>query len=68
MAMFFTETPNAETTVMYQHIKVPEGGQKITVNPDFSLNVPHNPIIRFGNNIYFGKIVPKIGGQEKLSL
>jgi demethylmenaquinone methyltransferase/2-methoxy-6-polyprenyl-1,4-benzoquinol methylase len=23
--------------------------------------VPRNPIIRFGNNIYFGKIVPKIG-------
>ncbi|CAB4659443.1 unannotated protein [freshwater metagenome] len=26
------------------------------------VGVPHNPIIRFGNNIYFGKIVPKIGG------
>ena len=25
------------------------------------VGVPHNPIIRFGNNIYFGKIVPKIG-------
>ncbi len=32
---------------MYQHIKVPEGGQKITVNTDFSLNVPNNPIIPF---------------------
>ena len=32
---------------MYQHIQVPEGGQKITVNADFSLNVPHNPIIPF---------------------
>jgi len=32
---------------MYQHITVPEGGQKITVNPDFSLNVPHNPIIPY---------------------
>jgi isocitrate dehydrogenase len=32
---------------MYQHIHVPEGGQKITVNADFSLNVPHNPIIPF---------------------
>jgi isocitrate dehydrogenase len=32
---------------MYQHIKVPESGEKITVNPDFSLNVPHNPIIPF---------------------
>ena len=25
------------------------------------VGVPHNPIIRFGNSIYFGKIVPKIG-------
>ena len=32
---------------MYQHIKVPAGGQKITVNADFSLNVPHNPIIPY---------------------
>jgi isocitrate dehydrogenase len=30
---------------MYQHIKVPATGQKITVNQDFSLNVPDNPII-----------------------
>ena len=32
---------------MYQHIKVPAQGQKITTNPDFSLNVPNNPIIPF---------------------
>ncbi|MRW93070.1 NADP-dependent isocitrate dehydrogenase [Duganella sp. FT80W] len=32
---------------MYQHIKVPVNGQKITVNPDFSLNVPDNPIIPY---------------------
>lgn len=25
------------------------------------VGVPHNPIIRWGNSIYFGKIVPKIG-------
>ena len=25
------------------------------------VGVPHNPIIRFGNNIYFGKVVPRIG-------
>lgn len=25
------------------------------------VGVPKNPVIRFGNNIYFGKIVPKIG-------
>jgi isocitrate dehydrogenase len=32
---------------MYQHIKVPANGQKITVNKDFSLNVPDQPIIPF---------------------
>jgi isocitrate dehydrogenase len=32
---------------MYQHIQVPSGGQKITVNDDFSLNVPDHPIIPF---------------------
>lgn len=31
---------------MYKHIKVP-AGEKITVNADFSINVPHNPIIPF---------------------
>ncbi|MEO7135763.1 MAG: isocitrate dehydrogenase (NADP(+)) [Vicinamibacterales bacterium] len=32
---------------MYQHIKVPEGGQKIVVNPDYSLHVPDQPIIPY---------------------
>jgi len=32
---------------MYQHIKVPTDGQKISVNPDYSLNVPDNPIIPY---------------------
>jgi isocitrate dehydrogenase len=32
---------------MYQHIKVPSTGQRITVNKDYSLNVPVNPIIPF---------------------
>jgi isocitrate dehydrogenase len=31
----------------YQHIKVPAAGQKITVNADFSLNVPDEPIIPY---------------------
>tara|TARA_Y100001933_G_scaffold162382_1_gene160707 strand:- start:8112 stop:9368 length:1257 start_codon:yes stop_codon:yes gene_type:complete len=31
----------------YQHIKVPSGGEKITVNADNSLNIPDNPIIPF---------------------
>ncbi len=32
---------------MYQHIKVPVNGEKITVNADFSLNVPDRPIIPY---------------------
>ncbi|ALK96375.1 isocitrate dehydrogenase [Massilia sp. WF1] len=32
---------------MYQHINVPTEGQKITVNPDFSLNVPDQPVIPY---------------------
>ena len=32
---------------MYKHIKVPEGGSKITVNPDYSLNVPDQAIIPY---------------------
>jgi isocitrate dehydrogenase len=32
---------------MYQHIKVPTQGEKITVNRDFSLNVPDRPIIPY---------------------
>ncbi|MDR0588062.1 MAG: NADP-dependent isocitrate dehydrogenase [Burkholderiales bacterium] len=31
----------------YQHIQVPTDGQKITVNADFSLNVPDFPIIPY---------------------
>jgi isocitrate dehydrogenase len=31
----------------YQHIQVPAGGEKITLNADHSLNVPKNPIIPF---------------------
>ncbi len=31
----------------YQHIQVPNDGEKITVNDDLSLNVPNRPIIPF---------------------
>jgi isocitrate dehydrogenase len=33
--------------MQYEHIVVPAGGQKITVNTDSSLNVPNKPIIPF---------------------
>jgi len=32
---------------MFQHIKTPSVGEKITVNADFSLNVPDQPIIPY---------------------
>lgn len=32
---------------MYQHIKIPATGEKITTNADYSLNVPNNPIIPY---------------------
>ena len=31
----------------YEKIQVPTDGQRITINPDSSLNVPDNPIIAF---------------------
>ena len=32
---------------MYQHIKVPANGEKISVNSDSTLNVPDHPVIPF---------------------
>jgi isocitrate dehydrogenase len=64
---------------MYQHIQVPEGGQKITVNPDFSLHVPHQPIIPYivgdGTGVDITPVMIKVvdaavakayGGQKKI--
>lgn len=65
---------------MYQHIKVPAKGKKITVNPDFSLNVPDDPIIPFiegdGTGIDVTPVMIKVvdaavakayGGKRKIS-
>ena len=64
---------------MYQHIKVPSAGQKITVNADFSLNVPDQPIIPFiegdGTGFDITPVMMKVvdaavakayGGQKKI--
>ena len=32
---------------MYQHVSVPAGGAKINVKPDFSVEVPDNPVIPY---------------------
>ncbi|MGV3655267.1 MAG: NADP-dependent isocitrate dehydrogenase [Noviherbaspirillum sp.] len=65
---------------MYQHIKVPADGQKITVNADFSLNVPDNPVIPFiegdGTGVDITPVMIKVvdaavakayGGQRRIS-
>ena len=65
---------------MYQHITVPADGKKITVNADFSLNVPDNPIIAYiegdGTGIDISPVMLKVvdaavakayGGQKKIS-
>jgi isocitrate dehydrogenase len=40
-------SPPAEFHPMYQHIKVPGAGQKISVNADNSLNVPNEPVVPY---------------------
>lgn len=71
--------PTSEIT-MYQHITVPADGKKITVNTDFSLNVPHNPIIPYiegdGTGVDISPVMIKVidaavakayGGERKIS-
>ncbi len=63
----------------YQHIKVPAAGQKITVNADFSLNVPDEPIIPYiegdGTGVDISPVMIKVvdaavakayGGKRKI--
>jgi isocitrate dehydrogenase len=65
---------------MYQHIKVPATGEKITVNADFSLNVPDNPIVPFiegdGTGVDISPVMIKVvdaavakayGGKRQIS-
>ena len=62
-----------------EHIQVPAEGQKITVNADFSLNVPHQPIIPYivgdGTGVDITPVMIKVvdaavaktyGGQRKI--
>ncbi|KRC00797.1 NADP-dependent isocitrate dehydrogenase [Duganella sp. Root198D2] len=65
---------------MYQHIKVPADGQKITVNADYSLSVPDTPIIPYlegdGTGVDITPVMIKVvdaavaksyGGKRKIS-
>src|SRR5258706_13822808 len=49
----------------YQHVTVPTGGQKITVNADMSLNVPDQPIIPYiegdGTGMDITPVMLKVG-------
>jgi isocitrate dehydrogenase len=73
------QAPTSEN-MMVQHIKVPTDGQKITVNADFSLNVPDQPIIPFiegdGTGVDITPVMRKVvdaavakayGGQRKIA-
>jgi isocitrate dehydrogenase len=65
---------------MVEHIQVPGDGQKITVNPDFSLQVPDRPIIPYiegdGTGIDITPVMLRVvdaavakayGGERKIS-
>ena len=48
MIPLISKNPAAMEYIMgYKHIQVPSQGEKITVNEDYSLNVPNNPIIPY---------------------
>ena len=64
----------------YQHIKIPATGEKITVNANFSLNVPDQPIIPFiqgdGTGVDITPVMKRVvdaaverayGGQRKIN-
>src|SRR5690606_3558876 len=66
-------------SMSYQHIKIPASGQKITVNADFSLNVPDQPIIPYiegdGTGVDISPVMIKVvdaavakayGGKRKI--
>ena len=72
--------PTTWEKTMYQHINVPADGQKITVNADFSLNVPDHPVIPYiegdGTGADITPVMIKVvdaavakayGGQRKIS-
>ena len=76
---WFHDNDTEETQPMYQHVNVPADGQKITVNADFSLNVPNNPIIPYiegdGTGLDITPVMLKVvdaavakcyGGQRKI--
>jgi isocitrate dehydrogenase len=78
--MGFVSVHSLSESTMVQHIKVPGDGRKITVNPDFSLTVPDQPIIPYiegdGTGVDITPVMLKVvdaavakayGGQRKIS-
>ncbi|EAW32032.1 isocitrate dehydrogenase [marine gamma proteobacterium HTCC2143] len=71
---------STEFSMSYQHIQIPDTGEKITVNADYSLNVPDQPIIPFiegdGIGVDITPVMVKVvdaavekayGGHKKIS-
>ncbi len=52
---------------MYKHIKLPDNGEKISVNSDFTLNVPDNPVIPYiegdGTGVDITPVMLKVVGD-----
>jgi isocitrate dehydrogenase len=78
--MGFVSVHSLSESTMVQHIQVPGDGRKITVNPDFTLNVPDQPIIPYiegdGTGVDITPVMRKVvdaavakayGGQRKIS-
>src|SRR5437773_7105324 len=81
--LFPAQAPDAfEGVAMpsYQHVTVPTGGQKITVKPNFSLDVPDQPIVPYiegdGTGVDITPVMIKVidaavakayGGKRKIS-
>jgi len=78
--MGFVSVHSLSESTMVQHIKVPGDGRKITVNPDFTLNVPDQPIIPYiegdGTGVDITPVMLKVvdaavakayGGQRRIS-
>jgi demethylmenaquinone methyltransferase/2-methoxy-6-polyprenyl-1,4-benzoquinol methylase len=46
-------------TFFHELARVVRPGGRIAL---LDVGIPHNPVVRWGNDIYFGKVVPRIGG------
>ena len=77
---FPTPKANGPNSMAFDKIEIPASGEQITVNPDFSLNVPDQPIIPYiegdGIGVDISPVMMKVvdaavakayGGQRKIA-